>query len=65
MAKTLIERAPESAVRAALIQNGNNPDPYSHSGISFVKPTPGTAVGVALIPNGNDPGTCSDSGVGR
>jgi hypothetical protein len=33
MSKTLIERAPESAVRAALIQNGNDPGAYSNSGV--------------------------------
>lgn len=33
MSKTLIERAPESVIRAALIQNGNDPGAYSHSGV--------------------------------
>jgi hypothetical protein len=65
MSKTLIERAPERAVRAALIQNGNDPGAYSHSGTSLVERAPGTAVRAALIQNGNDPGAYSHSGVDR
>jgi hypothetical protein len=65
MSKTLIERAPESAVRAALIQNGNSPDSYSHSGTSLVERAPGTVVRAALIQNGNSPGSYSHSGVDR
>ena len=32
MSETLVERAPEGAVRAALIQNGNDPGVYTEHG---------------------------------
>ncbi|KUL36999.1 hypothetical protein ADL22_23050 [Streptomyces sp. NRRL F-4489] len=62
MTHTLVERAPESAVRPALIQNGNDPKHYSHSGVSLVERAPESAVRPALIQNGNDPKHYSHSG---
>jgi hypothetical protein len=65
MSATLVERAPQSAVRAALIQNGNDPGKYSHGGVSLVERAPQSAVRAALIQNGNDPGKYSHGGVSR
>jgi hypothetical protein len=65
MSETLVERAPQSVVRAALIQNGNDPGKYSHDGVSLVERAPQSVVRAALIQNGNDPGKYSHGGVSR
>lgn len=40
MSETLVERAPQAVVRAALIQNGNDPSKYSRKGVSLVERAP-------------------------
>ncbi|MCB5179011.1 hypothetical protein [Streptomyces antimicrobicus] len=65
MSETLVERAPETVVRAALIQNGNDPKYYSHDGASLVERAPQGVVRAALIQNGNDPKYYSHDGVAR
>lgn len=63
--ESLVERAPETAVRAALIQNGNDPGVYSEHGASLVERAPEGAVRPALIQNGNDPKAYSEHGATR
>ncbi len=63
MSETLVERAPEGVVRAALIQNGNDPGYYSQDGVTLVERAPETAVRAALIQNGNDAGYYSEHGI--
>ncbi|MEB3965082.1 hypothetical protein OKJ48_33365 [Streptomyces kunmingensis] len=62
MTQNLVERAPESAVRAALIQNGNDPGVYTTDGNALVERAPESAVRAALIQNGNDPGVYTADG---
>ncbi|MEV0640714.1 hypothetical protein AB0I77_38480 [Streptomyces sp. NPDC050619] len=63
MTEKLVERAPEAAVRAALIQNGNSPLPFSENGIGLVERAPEAAVRAALIQNGNSPLPFSENGI--
>ncbi|MCT9076529.1 hypothetical protein [Streptomyces fulvoviolaceus] len=63
MTPKLVERAPETAVRAALIQNGNSPDYYTVEGVALVERAPESAVRAALIQNGNSPDYYSADGI--
>jgi len=65
MSETLVERAPAGAVRAALIQNGNDPGVYTEHGAALVERAPAGAVRAALIQNGNDPGVYTEHGATR
>ncbi|MFE2477055.1 hypothetical protein [Streptomyces sp. NPDC001194] len=65
MSETLVERAPQTVVRAALIQNGNDPKYYSQDGVALVERAPESVVRAALIQNGNDPKYYSQDGIGR